>query len=125
MDDICPNGEPTGQMSSTHWTQSAYDTSTRGTAQQWPIKFKWAGPTKGPQDFAGHNGPAQVKAHKIFVCHNGPAQVKAHKIFARHNGPGQVKAHKIFVDHNGPAQLKAHKISLTIMGRPNCRPTRF
>ena len=66
-----------------------------------PIKFKWAGPTKGPQDFAGHNRPAQVKAHKIFVCHNGPAQVKAHKILA---------------DHNGLAQLKAHEILRTIMG---------
>ena len=32
----------------------------------WPIKFKWAGPTKGPQDFADHNGPAQLKAHEIL-----------------------------------------------------------
>ena len=31
-----------------------------------PIKFKWAGPTKGPQDFADHNGPAQLKAHEIL-----------------------------------------------------------
>ena len=45
-----------------------------------PIKFKWAGPTKGPQDFADHNGPAQLKAHEIFVDHNGLAQLKAHKI---------------------------------------------
>ena len=73
-------------------------------------KFKWAEPTKGPQDFAGHNGPAQVKAHKIFVCHNGPTQIKAHKILA---------------DHNGLAQLKAHEISPTLMGQPSYRPTRF
>ena len=31
-----------------------------------PIKFKWAGPTKGPQDFAALNGPAQLKAHEIL-----------------------------------------------------------
>ena len=79
-----------------------------------PNKFKWAGPTKGPQDFADHNGLAQLKAHKILA---GP--VKAHKIFAGHNGPTQVKAHKIFVDHNGPAQLKAHEILRTIMGWPS------
>ena len=53
-----------------------------------PNKFKWADPTKGPQDFADHNGPAQLK---------GPRD---------------------FADHNGLAQLKAHKISWAIMGRP-------
>ena len=104
-----------------------------------PNKFKWAGPTKGPQDFADHNGPAQLKAHEIlrtimgwpakgpqdFAGHNGPAQVKAHKIFVCHNRPAQVKAHKILADHNGPAHLKAHEISLTLMGRPSYRPTRF
>ena len=31
-----------------------------------PNKFKWAGPTKGPQDFADHNGSAQLKAHEIL-----------------------------------------------------------
>ena len=60
-----------------------------------PNKFKWASPTKGPQDFADHNGPAQVKTHKILA------------------------------DHNGLAQLKAHEIALALMGRPSCRPTRF
>ena len=27
-------------MSTTHWTEGAYDTSARGTAQQWPIPVK-------------------------------------------------------------------------------------
>ena len=31
-----------------------------------PNKFKWVGPTKGPQDFADHNGPAQLKAREIL-----------------------------------------------------------
>ena len=48
------------------WARCAYDMLTRGPAQKWPMKFKWAGPTKGPQDFADHNGPAQLKAHKIL-----------------------------------------------------------
>ena len=26
----------------------------------------WAGPAKGPQDFTDHNGPAQLKSHKIL-----------------------------------------------------------
>jgi hypothetical protein len=39
---------------------------THGPAQKWPIKIKWAGPAKGPQDFADHTGPAQLKAHKIL-----------------------------------------------------------
>ena len=26
----------------------AYDMLTRGPAQKWPTKFKWAGPTEGP-----------------------------------------------------------------------------
>ena len=30
-----------------------------------PNKFKWAGPTKGPHDFADHNGTARLKAHVI------------------------------------------------------------
>ena len=33
-------GSPLGQMSSTHWTEGAYDASTRGTAQQRPIPVK-------------------------------------------------------------------------------------
>ena len=34
-------GSSLGQMSSTHWTEGAYDTSTRGMAQQRPIPVKW------------------------------------------------------------------------------------
>ena len=33
-------GSPLGQMSSTHWTEGAYDMSIRGTAQQKPIPVK-------------------------------------------------------------------------------------
>ena len=54
------------QVSLIQWARCAYDMLTRGPAQKWPIKFKWADPTKGPQDFADHNGPAQLKAHKIL-----------------------------------------------------------
>ena len=53
-------------MSLIQWAKRAYDMLTRGPAQKWPIKFKWVGPTKGPQDFADHNGPAQLKAHEIL-----------------------------------------------------------
>ena len=53
-------------MSLIQWSRCAYDMLTRGRAQKWPIEFKWAGPTKGPQDLADHNGPAQLKAHKIL-----------------------------------------------------------
>ena len=54
------------QVSLIQWARCAYDMLTRGPAQKWPIKFKFAGPTKGPQDFADHNGPAQLKAHEIL-----------------------------------------------------------
>ena len=54
------------QVSLIQWARCAYDMLTRGPAQKWPIKIKWAGPTKGPQDFADHNGLAQLKAHKIL-----------------------------------------------------------
>ena len=33
-------GSPLGQMSSTHWTEGTYDTSTHGTAEQRTIPMK-------------------------------------------------------------------------------------
>ena len=54
------------QLSLIQWARCAYDMLTHGPAQKWPIKFKWAGPTKGPRDFADINGPDQLKAHKIL-----------------------------------------------------------
>ena len=53
-------------MSLIQWARCAYDMLTCGPAQKWPITTKWAGPAKGPRDFADHNGPAQLKAHKIL-----------------------------------------------------------
>ena len=55
------------QVALIQWARCAYDTLTHGPAQKWPIKIKWAGPTKGPQDLAGHNGPAQLKANENFT----------------------------------------------------------
>ena len=59
-------GSALAQVSLIQRSRWAYDMLTRGPAQKWPIKFKWTGPTKGLQDFADHNGPAQLKAHKIL-----------------------------------------------------------
>ena len=50
-------GSSLGHMSSTHWIEGAYDTSTHGTAQQRPI------PVKGPArlTWLKGGGPARGK----------------------------------------------------------------
>ena len=57
-------------VSALHWhrchSSNGRDTPMICWHMDRPIKFKWAGPTKGPQDFVDHNGLAQLKAHKIL-----------------------------------------------------------
>ena len=61
-------GSLLGQMSSTHRTEGAYNTSTRGMAQQWPIPVKR--PARLTWSKAG--GPAHLTWSKA----GGPAHGK-------------------------------------------------
>ena len=58
-------GSPLGQMSSAHWTEGAYDTATRGTAQQRPI------PVKRPARLTSKGGwPAHGKPIKGLFAYS-------------------------------------------------------
>ena len=57
-------GSSLGQMSFTYWTEGAYDTSTRGTAQQRPIPVK----RSARSTWSKGGGPAHGKpVNGLFV----------------------------------------------------------
>ena len=59
-------GSSLGQMSSTYWTEGAYDTSTRGTAEQRPIPVKR--PTRLTWSKGG--GPAHGKPVNVLFAYS-------------------------------------------------------